>query len=210
MACLAAIILLSSASAKEPVNPIKNDYYDLLSSDGWLMRWPKKKLPLKIYIEDGSSISGYRSSFRDILLNSFYSWSDASAGKLRFVRASSKEDADITCIWTKLWNDGLSGGGKPNAGSSIYEEFEEAGVGNIVLLKVRIKIPLKRATDGLTVSDVEMRSTCLHEIGHALGIDIHSPNTADMMCRFNNALKVKPVLSRRDVHTIQRLYSTFD
>lgn len=198
----------TGAFAKER---LQNDYYDLLSSDGWLMRWPKTKLPLKIYLEDGSSVSGYRPQFREILLNSFYSWSDASGGKLNFVRAATKANADIVCTWTTTWNDGLStSAGKPNAGSSIYEEFDEAGVGHILLRKVRIKIPLRRATDGSVVTNAEMRCTCLHEIGHALGIDIHSPNTKDMMCRFNTAFKVKPILSDRDVHTIQRLYSTFD
>jgi len=194
--------------AKEPSD---KDYYDLLSSDGWLMRWPKKKFPLKVYIQDGSQIAGYRSQFRDILLSAFYSWTDASGGKLNFTKATSEKEADIICIWTKtLKADAELPSRRPNSGASIYEEFEEAGTGYINILKVRIKIPIVSPTNGLVVTDAEMRCTCLHEIGHALGIDIHSPNTADMMCRFNNASKVRPVLSQRDVHTIQRLYSTFE
>ncbi len=190
---------------------MKQDYYDLLSSDGWLMRWPKKKFPLRVYIEDGSNIAGYRPQFRNILLNAFYSWTDASGGKLTFTKASSKLESDVVCTWTKTLNaDTELPSGRPNAGASFYEEFEEAGTGNINILKVRIKIPVRRPTDGLIVTDGEMKCTCLHEIGHALGIDIHSPNPSDMMCRFNNAFKVRPVLSVRDVHTIQRLYSTFD
>lgn len=210
LACL-VLIFCTGVYAKEPLTSTKTDYFDLLSSDGWLMRWPKNKLPIKIYLEDGSSVSGYRPQFRDILLSSFYSWSDATGGKLNFVRAASEKEADIICTWTKTWNDGINlPAGKPNAGSSIYEQFDDAGVGNIVLLKVHIKLPTRRALDGAVVTDAEMKCTCLHEIGHALGIDIHSPNSKDMMFRFNNAFKVKPILSQRDVHTIQKLYSTLD
>lgn len=210
--CLLAMLVCSGTFAKNAKDaPVKKDYYDLLSNDGWLMHWPKNKFPLKIYIEDGSAVSGYRSQFRDILLSAFYSWTDAGGGRLGFTRAASREDADIICIWTKTSNsDAEFSSAKPNAGASIYESFEEAGVGNINILKVRIKLPVRRPTDGLPVTNAEMKCTCLHEIGHALGIDIHSPSTADMMYRFNNAFKVKPVLSKRDVHTIQRLYRLFD
>lgn len=175
------------------------------------MRWPKEKFPLQVFIEDGQQISGYRPQFKDILMNALYSWTDASKGKLTFTQATSKDKADIICLWTKSLNmDTELPSGRPNAGASFYEDFAEASPGNINILKVRIKLPVRRPTDGQPVTDAEMRCTCLHEIGHALGIDIHSPNSADMMCRFNNAFKVRPVLSVRDVHTIQKLYSSFD
>lgn len=209
--CILAL-LAQDSSARQPVKQENGeDYFNLLSSDGWLMRWPKEKFPLRVFIDDGVHISGYRPQFKNILLSAMYSWSDASAGKLTFTQATSKENADIICQWTTSLNaDAELPSKRPNAGASFYESFEEAGTGNIHITKVRIKIPVRRPTDGQIVTDAEMRCTCLHEIGHALGIDIHSPDTSDMMCRFNNAFKVRPVLSQRDVHTIQRLYSTFD
>jgi predicted Zn-dependent protease len=144
-------------------------------------------------------------------MSAFYSWGDAAGGKLSFTKCLSKKDADIVCTWTRTYKDEPEmPPGRPNAGASFYQDFEEAGTGHINIKKVHISIPVIRPADGSIVTNEEIKCTCLHEIGHALGIDIHSPDSSDMMCRFNNAFKVKPVLSKRDVHTIQRLYSSFD
>src|SRR5262249_32317709 len=48
---------------------------------------------------------------------------------------------------------------------------------------------------------------CLHEMGHALGMNGHSPNSRDVMYSSAN-LDDKPVLSERDKNTIRKLYQT--
>src|SRR5438874_8798301 len=48
-----------------PQAVLPTDYLAALNGDAY--QWPKSKLPIKIYIGDGSNAPGYRPSMREIL-----------------------------------------------------------------------------------------------------------------------------------------------
>ena len=63
--------------------------------------------------------------------------------------------------------------------------------------------------DGPVRDRLLLAKICLHEMGHALGMNGHSPNSHDVMYPSSSIYdKSAPVLSARDKSTIRRLYQT--
>jgi predicted Zn-dependent protease len=58
------------------------------------------------------------------------------------------------------------------------------------------------------MDEIEIMRTCLHEVGHALGIDGHSADVNDVMY-FSESAKHMGTLTRRDMVTIIRLYGRY-
>jgi len=58
------------------------------------------------------------------------------------------------------------------------------------------------------LSEEEMKKTCLHELGHAMGLQGHSTNNHDIMF-FAMSTTVWPVISRRDKATLFRVYEGY-
>ncbi|MBZ0185329.1 MAG: matrixin family metalloprotease, partial [Candidatus Obscuribacterales bacterium] len=58
------------------------------------------------------------------------------------------------------------------------------------------------------LSDDDMKKVCLHEVGHALGINGHSSDNHDIMF-FSESPSVWPALTKRDKLTIRLLYQGY-
>ena len=57
------------------------------------------------------------------------------------------------------------------------------------------------------VTDNALSWVAHHELGHALGLVGHSPDTSDIMCFLESQLDRPAQLTQRDANTIQMLYS---
>lgn len=183
-------------SAKQP----PNDYVSRVTPSGYQLIWPASKMPLKVFIADGTGVPNYRDTYRLLLMDAFDAWSNASKGKIDWMPVNSREQADLECSWTTKLTRSHGAWEAGNAYlMSMYSPITRSGA--IMNGKVELLTGLNRPfTDG------EMRRICLHEVGHALGLQGHSNKAGDVM--FPVAISgMSDRLSARDNATIQTLYA---
>jgi len=76
-------------------------------------RWTSDKMPLKVFIADGSAVRGYREPFQGILKDAFRQWQDRSDRTVSFIYIQDAKESDIECYWSddkaKLYNPSEGG-----------------------------------------------------------------------------------------------------
>lgn len=163
-------------------------------------RWPKDKKTISVYFDRNTKVPGFRNEFIGILRDCLTEWSDALSGRIRFVESPLERNADLVCRWIyqpKLGKDDLLLNERGNANLTAYRgEISHA----------TIKLLTAPSLIGSDVSEDVIRKTCLHEVGHALGIRGHSPNNTDVMFYLVESPTVQTHLTDRDKQTISRLY----
>lgn len=168
------------------------DYLNELLSTQDTHPWSKERFPLKVYIPAPKQPGGFDQKQRACILDCFAQWSKAlGVSKLaKAVYSSSAADIIFTCDSVP---DGISLGQTSNVSEDNIHDFSKTKTARIRLLK--------ESNIGNDFRLEIWRSTCLHEIGHALGLG-HSPYFDD--CMFFRA-RIKE-LSPRDIATAKRLY----
>lgn len=178
------------------------DYFDSIARDGAL-HWSVDKLPIKIYVEDGRDVRGYRPSFPKLLIESLDAWVAASGNRLSYVEVPLSSQADVICQWV----------GSPEAVPEAFTQSErgvtalrcQEGIIYGGTLRILTTPILK---DGV-LSDDTIKKACLHETGHMLGLNGHSTNIHDIMFITIDSPALGTCLSKRDTATILRLYNHF-
>ena len=132
------------------------------------LSWKKKNI--KVYVQSGRGLKGFQPCYDEILLESFQKWSQA--GVLSFEFVSSPSAADIECEWT----DDL---GKLSSRGEGGEALLQRRGDTLCHARVTLLTTGEGLHSRLTQSDV--RTLCLHEVGHALGIMKHSAHPDDVM-----------------------------
>src|SRR6516165_9673275 len=130
------------------------------------------------FIEDGKGVPGYLDSDRQLAVFALDAWSRESGGKLRFTESKSRDAALIRFRWISP-NEGLFGeteriliNGKPGA---IVNVMPQVAVQGEPLAGRAIQDPLFRET--------VVYLTCVHEMGHAIGLS-HTRQFQDIMYYF--------------------------
>ncbi len=180
-----------------PDGTFTNDYYNEVTREG-VLRWPQSKMPLKVFIANGENVPNYRPQFADLLIKSFESWSQASRGLVTFSIVDEAAKADIVCSWS---NDPGKFKNIAESGQAVLDANRNGLVRGTVTI---LTVPLVPA---LPVTDNRMRRTCLHEIGHALGLAGHTANPDDAMFHTMGVVDTWLDLTERDSNTIVHLYS---
>ncbi len=181
------------------------DYFKDIIADR-VELWPKKAMPLKIFIPSGENIPGFRNSFTQILITSFNDWISAARNYLSAQTVSNPADADIVCTWTSTTKDLTLQGAEQGEAHRLYVRGKH---GLCRLTHAEIRLCFIDPTTGAILSDKVMAALCLHEIGHALGLKGHSANNDDVMFFATGETYSLRKLSARDIATINRLYETY-
>src|SRR5262249_28473341 len=63
------------------------------------IRWPGKRMPLRVYIANGELIPGFRPLFAAIFREAFIRWAEAGEGLISFDFVDGPSEADIVCKW---------------------------------------------------------------------------------------------------------------
>jgi predicted Zn-dependent protease len=171
--------------------------------------WPASKMPLKVFIHPATGVSSYRPEFQQILESCFNEWSEASEGRVQFAFVNKLDDADIEIEWLRsLPKNTIS----HEIGVTDWKRL------NGVVIKAHTKLLTVNA-DGREQAGFSIKQAALHELGHVLGIDGHSPHTADIMTLYYNFVVRKnpdgsltavggdPKLTSRDKNTLLHLYN---
>ena len=190
------------------------DYFDhiTLFSHGRITRFTQ--MPIQVYISPILKESAYLPEIR----HAMQAWQNASNGDIRFEETKTPQNADIRVSW------GHSG---------LHSDFQDMRLGSAELTRrntpaktlmdtkqtvaqnqtipdasppFTVEVILMLEGDGTIgeLSQEEMRTVCLHEFGHALGLWGHSPHPGDIS--YPTATAQHP--STRDITTLRRLYST--
>jgi hypothetical protein len=164
------------------------------------------KSPVTFFFAEGNPGTGYRSSDRELALWALQAW-QRSAGTGLQIKATNESDALIRLYWAEP-GGGEYGetrpivvGGKQGAAVFIRPDMESLGS----------DIALRAGTDPL-LRDSIVYLTCLHELGHALGLE-HTRDFRDIMYFFGYGGNVvqyfgryrAQVHSRKDIATVSGL-----
>jgi tetratricopeptide (TPR) repeat protein len=154
-------------------------------------RWNQDGQPLRVFI-DGSQVSGFKTNFREQIWNFISEW----RGELiRFDLVESESEAQI--IVKRTVDRSLV---PLNAGARTI--FQPTSASSIEKAHIFV---LCEMTDFDLLDTLSQHSVCavtLHETGHALGLDGHSPFGTDAMYWKSQLLEISP----RDRQTISLLY----
>lgn len=187
------------ASSRYASAPQTGDYLRDIGAEGY-HRWPANKFPLRVYIDNGSGVPGYRSNFAGMVAESFNEWSRTSGGAVSWRQVSDPRQADVVSLWTA---DATARGGAVEAGNTVTLTKVDPRTGNGVIQAAKITILTQ--LNGRAFSDTDMKKTALHEVGHSLGLEGHSRTQSDIMYAAVNPAQV-PYLKQRDANTLALLY----
>jgi tetratricopeptide (TPR) repeat protein len=161
------------------------------------------KMPVRVSVSASKLMSPTKSyttavanHYADLAKRAFLAWSFATDGKLAFDFVNNSESAQINCEWT----NNLKERGQSFEGGHC----ETVNRDSYVSQKQRALVVLGR--EGAS-DDIGFYNICLHEIGHALGLE-HSSHPEDVMYFSGSPTRYSQfaALSKGDIQRVRAVY----
>ena len=210
-----------ATALETPISINNADYFDYITlfSQGRITRFTQ--MPIRVYISPVLKESPYLPEIRYAM----QAWQTASEGAVRFKETETPQNADIRVSWgytglladfqdTRLGSaeltrlkDNVQIGTFSNGlevGSTTAVEDRSTETGHEISFTVEVILMLEGYGTVGELSQEEMRTVCVHEFGHAIGLWGHSPHPGDIC--YPTATVQQP--SDRDIATLRKLYHT--
>lgn len=213
---LTAVMFVIHGAAQNTTNDTTaTDYFEQITlfSGGRITRFTQ--MPIRVHISPTLKALPYLNEIRYAMRT----WETATDGKIRFretdtleqanIRVTSTYTGNLSFLDTRLGTANLTrleqgtytvSGTNPQAQRNSVDQSSNAAV------DFTVEVILVLESDGTTgeLSQEEMRTVCLHEFGHAIGLWGHSPNTDDVC----HAMATAQHPTQRDIRTLLKIYDT--
>ncbi len=177
---------------------------DYLSGLVSFKRCPKEAMPLKVYVRSNFQIPDFYPMFFAIVRESLDQWRKATDNAISYKFVQKLDSADLILDYT--YREEL-----------IRSDHELGAMGATEMLTSMNDKRSDRAISVILVKDAPgapifkdralIKRCCLHELGHALGANGHSPNQHDIMfC--SGSVDSGAQLTARDKNTMHKIYHT--
>ena len=187
---LSILILLLIADAASSAD----DYFNHITvfSDGKITRFTQ--MPIRVHIAPVpigiEGVETYLESFRYAMRE----WEAAADGRIQFQEIEAIDNADIRVRWQR---SGLTQITDTALGRTELSRLSETD------FEVGMVLSLREIGSAVLLSPEKMRTVCLHELAHAIGLWGHSPDSADVL--FFAATAQHP--TDRDRATLLKVYA---
>jgi predicted Zn-dependent protease len=202
-----AALALVAAACSDIANPIRNNYYEWRlivpaasgpGEDSLTFHWPKDRLPVRVWVEDDSSLAANVPRAIAVWRGAFlYREFDATV-------VSDSATADVIVRATSAPGTQFS---RVRLHSALAPECSGATDLDVSDDHTQLRLPVRVYIDPLSDPNAPGLPECLsltttHEFGHVLGIWRHSAVPADLMFADPSA----PGPSERDLTTAEVIY----
>lgn len=213
---LTVVAFITPGTAQDTADsPTQTDYFEQITlfSGGRITRFTQ--MPIRVHISPTLKALPYLNEIRYAMRT----WETATDGKIQFQETETPEQADIRVISTYTGSlsfldtrlgsaelTRLEQGRYTVSGTDVQAQNDNANQPTNTLTNFRVEVILVLESDGTTgeLSQEEMRTVCLHEFGHAIGLWGHSPNTDDVC----HAMATVQHPTQRDINTLLKVYRT--
>ncbi len=159
-------------------------------------KWPADRFPLRVWIQPlQNNNQGFDQAMNDLIYNTFKQWENRCPW-LRIFKANASDES-VSQITVKR-----AGPENLQDGSGGQTNFDPRDSDEISRCDIWLYCPSNKLNELDANQKRIFTSLVLHEAGHALGIDGHSPYGDDLMY-FKSPLLA---LSMRDVETMKKIY----
>ena len=213
---LTVVVFITQGTAQNTSDsPTATDYFEhvTLFSGGRITRFTQ--MPIRVHISPTLKALPYLSEIRYAMRT----WETATDGKIRFQETETPEQADIRVnptysgrlgfLDTRLGSANLtrhSQGKSTVSSSNPQPQSNNTNQSANTAIDFTVEVVLVLESDN-TIGELtqeEMRTVCLHEFAHAIGLWGHSPDDTDVC----HARATTQHPTARDVRTLLKLYDT--
>ena len=217
---LTAVVFITHGTAQDTTDngtetALPSDYFEqvTLFSGGRITRFTQ--MPIRVHISPTLKALPYLAEIRYALRT----WETATDGKIRFQETETLEQADIrvtstytgrlSFLDTQLGSAELTRleqGTYTVSSTNAQAQSKNADQVSNTAVDFTVEVILVLESDGTTgeLSQEKMRTVCLHEFGHAIGLWGHSPSNDDVCHAMATAQHPTP----RDINTLLKIYNT--